>query len=76
MSLYGLRRQPHALLHRALHSHGATWERVPLKLRDHPRDAGMAWRLVGKTCMQAEDEGMAAHRPRKGARGGDVTMRL
>ncbi|MEM7472913.1 MAG: sulfatase-like hydrolase/transferase [Pseudomonadota bacterium] len=46
------------------HSHGATWNRVPLKvgeltLGDHLRDAGMSCWLVGKTHMKADDEGMS-----------------
>lgn len=49
---------------RYVHSHGATWNRVPLKvgertMGDHLRDAGMACWLVGKTHMKADDEGMA-----------------
>ena len=49
---------------RYVHSHGATWNRVPLKvgertIGDHLRDAGMNCWLVGKTHMKADDEGMA-----------------
>ena len=49
---------------RYAHSHGATWNRVPLKvgeqtMGDHLREAGMACWLVGKTHMVADDEGMA-----------------
>jgi arylsulfatase A-like enzyme len=49
---------------RYVHSHGATWNRVPLKvgertMGDHLRGAGMACWLVGKTHMKADDEGMA-----------------
>ena len=49
---------------RYVHSHGATWNRVPLKvgertLGDHLRDAGMACWLIGKTHMKADDDGMA-----------------
>lgn len=49
---------------RYVHSHGATWNRVPLKvgeqtMGDHLREAGMACWLVGKTHMVADDEGMA-----------------
>ncbi|AXI48415.1 phosphonate monoester hydrolase [Sulfitobacter sp. SK012] len=48
---------------RYVHSHGATWNRVPLKvgertMGDHLRDAGMDCWLVGKTHMKADDEGM------------------
>lgn len=49
---------------RYVHSHGASWNGVPLKvgertMGDHLRDAGMdAW-LVGKTHMKADAEGMA-----------------
>lgn len=49
---------------RYVHSHGATWNGVPLKvgertLGDHLRQAGMDCWLVGKTHMKADDEGMA-----------------
>ncbi|MGP9788781.1 sulfatase-like hydrolase/transferase [Roseinatronobacter sp. NSM] len=49
---------------RYVHSHGATWNRVPLKvgertMGDHLRDAGMDCWLIGKTHMRADDEGMA-----------------
>jgi arylsulfatase A-like enzyme len=49
---------------RYVHSHGATWNRIPLKvgertMGDHLRDAGMACWLIGKTHMKADDEGMA-----------------
>ncbi len=49
---------------RYVHSHGATWNNVPLKvgeltLGDHLRDIGMACWLVGKTHMKADAEGMA-----------------
>lgn len=49
---------------RYVHSHGATWNRVPLKvgertLGDHLRQSGMECWLVGKTHMKADDEGMA-----------------
>ena len=49
---------------RYVHSHGATWNRVPLKvgertMGDHLRDAGMDCWLIGKTHMKADDEGMA-----------------
>lgn len=49
---------------RYVHSHGATWNRVPLKvgertMGDHLRDAGMECWLVGKTHMKADDDGMA-----------------
>ncbi|MDF0595623.1 sulfatase-like hydrolase/transferase [Psychromarinibacter halotolerans] len=49
---------------RYVHSHGASWNFTPLKvgemtMGDHLRDAGMdAW-LVGKTHMEADEEGMA-----------------
>ena len=47
-----------------MHSHGASWNNVPLKvgertMGDHLREAGMACWLVGKTHMKADDEGMA-----------------
>jgi len=49
---------------RYCHSHGATWNRVPLKvgehtLGDHLRDNGMECWLVGKTHMKADTAGMA-----------------
>jgi arylsulfatase A-like enzyme len=49
---------------RYVHSHGASWNNVPLKvgertLGDHLRDAGMQCWLVGKTHMKADDAGMA-----------------
>ena len=49
---------------RYCHSHGATWNRVPLKvgehtLGDHLRDNGMECWLVGKTHIKADTEGMA-----------------
>ncbi len=49
---------------RYVHSHGATWNNVPLKvgertLGDHLRATGMDCVLVGKTHMKADDEGMA-----------------
>ncbi len=49
---------------RYVHSHGSTWNRVPLKIGehtmgDHLRNAGMDCYLVGKTHMVADDEGMA-----------------
>ncbi|MEM7544069.1 MAG: sulfatase-like hydrolase/transferase [Pseudomonadota bacterium] len=48
---------------RYVHSHGASWNNVPLKvgeqtMGDHLRDAGMACWLVGKTHMAADDAGM------------------
>ena len=48
---------------RYVHSHGATWNRVPLKvgertMGDHLREAGMSCWLVGKTHMKADDAGM------------------
>lgn len=48
---------------RYVHSHGATWNRVPLKvgeltMGDHLRDHGMSCWLLGKTHMKADDEGM------------------
>ncbi|MFV0245214.1 MAG: sulfatase-like hydrolase/transferase [Qingshengfaniella sp.] len=49
---------------RYVHSHGASWNGVPLKvgettMGDHLRKAGMdAW-LIGKTHMRADAEGMA-----------------
>ena len=49
---------------RYVQSHGATWNRVPLKvgertMGDHLRDSGMDCWLVGKTHMKADIEGMA-----------------
>jgi len=49
---------------RYVHSHGATWNRVPLKvgertMGDHLRSSGMDCWLIGKTHMKADDEGMA-----------------
>lgn len=49
---------------RYVHSHGAAWNNVPLKvgemtLGDHLRGAGMSSWLVGKTHMKADAEGMA-----------------
>lgn len=49
---------------RYVHSHGAAWNGVPLKvgeltLGDHLRKLGMASWLVGKTHMRADAEGMA-----------------
>ena len=54
---------------RYVHSHGATWNNVPLKvgemtMGDHLREAGMGCWLVGKTHMQADAEGMAPAGPR------------
>lgn len=48
---------------RYTHSHGASWNQVPLKvgeltMGDHLRDAGMDCWLVGKTHMEADAEGM------------------
>lgn len=48
---------------RYVHSHGASWNKVPLKvgeltMGDHLRDAGMGTWLVGKTHMEADAEGM------------------
>lgn len=48
---------------RYVHSHGATWNNVPLKvgertMGDYLRDAGMGCWLVGKTHMAADAEGM------------------
>jgi arylsulfatase A-like enzyme len=48
---------------RYVHSHGATWNYVPLKvgertMGDFLRDAGMGCWLVGKTHMMADTEGM------------------
>ncbi|MFY0611459.1 MAG: sulfatase-like hydrolase/transferase [Hyphomicrobiaceae bacterium] len=49
---------------RYVHSHGASWNGIPLKvgeqtLGDHLRKAGMSCWLVGKTHMRADAEGMA-----------------
>ncbi len=49
---------------RYVHSHGASWNNIPLKvgeitLGDHLRKAGMGCSLVGKTHMAADAEGMA-----------------
>ncbi len=49
---------------RYVHSHGASWNNIPLKvgeitLGDHLRKAGMECWLVGKTHMAADAEGMA-----------------
>lgn len=49
---------------RYVHSHGASWNGIPLKvgemtMGDHLRKAGMGCYLVGKTHMRADDEGMA-----------------
>ena len=49
---------------RYVHSHGASWNNIPLKvgemtLGDHLRKAGMDCWLVGKTHMKADAEGMA-----------------
>ena len=48
---------------RYVHSHGASWNNVPLKvgertMGDHLRDIGMGCWLVGKTHMAADAEGM------------------
>ena len=48
---------------RYCHSHGATWNRVPLRvgertMGDHLREQGMDCWLVGKTHMVADEEGM------------------
>jgi arylsulfatase A-like enzyme len=48
---------------RYVHSHGASWNGIPLKvgemtLGDHLRRAGMGAWLVGKTHMRADAEGM------------------
>lgn len=48
---------------RYVHSHGASWNNVPLKvgewtMGDHLRDVGMGCWLVGKTHMKADSEGM------------------
>ncbi len=49
---------------RYVHSHGASWNSIPLKvgeltMGDHLRRAGMDCWLVGKTHMRADAEGMA-----------------
>ena len=49
---------------RYVHSHGASWNGIPLKvgevtLGDHLRKAGMSCSLVGKTHMRPDIEGMA-----------------
>lgn len=49
---------------RYVHSHGASWNNIPLKvgeltMGDHLRKAGMECWLVGKTHMKADAEGMA-----------------
>ncbi|WP_170326464.1 sulfatase-like hydrolase/transferase [Ruegeria arenilitoris] len=49
---------------RYVHSHGASWNGIPLKvgeitMGDHLRKAGMDCWLVGKTHMKADAEGMA-----------------
>ena len=49
---------------RYVHSHGASWNNVPLKvgertMGDYLRDLGMGCWLVGKTHMKADAEGMA-----------------
>ena len=49
---------------RYVSSHGATWNKVPLKvgeltMGDHLRDNGMDCWLVGKTHMEPDTEGMA-----------------
>ncbi len=49
---------------RYVHSHGATWNNVPLKvgertMGDYLREAGMGCWLVGKTHMKADAEGLA-----------------
>jgi len=48
---------------RYVHSHGASWNQVPLKvgertMGDYLRDSGMGCWLVGKTHMEADAEGM------------------
>ena len=48
---------------RYVHSHGASWNNIPLKvgeitMGDHLRKAGMGCWLVGKTHMKADAEGM------------------
>ena len=49
---------------RYVHSHGASWNGIPLKvgeqtMGDHLRKQGMDCWLVGKTHMRADEEGMA-----------------
>ncbi|SDJ17027.1 sulfatase-like hydrolase/transferase [Lutimaribacter saemankumensis] len=49
---------------RYVHSHGASWNGIPLKvgemtMGDHLRKVGMDCYLVGKTHMRADEEGMA-----------------
>ena len=49
---------------RYVHSHGASWNGIPLKvgemtMGDHLRKVGMECYLVGKTHMRADAEGMA-----------------
>ncbi len=49
---------------RYVHSHGASWNGIPLKvgemtMGDHLRQVGMDCYLVGKTHMRADQEGMA-----------------
>ncbi len=49
---------------RYVHSHGASWNGIPLKvgeitMGDHLRKAGMGCWLIGKTHMRADAEGMA-----------------
>ncbi|WP_171212556.1 sulfatase-like hydrolase/transferase [Ruegeria sp. HKCCA5426] len=49
---------------RYVHSHGASWNGIPLKvgemtMGDHLRKAGMECWLVGKTHMRADADGMA-----------------
>ncbi|SLN37946.1 Arylsulfatase [Ruegeria meonggei] len=49
---------------RYVHSHGASWNGIPLKvgeitMGDHLRKTGMGCWLVGKTHMRADAEGMA-----------------
>ena len=49
---------------RYVHSHGASWNGIPLKvgeqtMGDHLRAAGMSCHLIGKTHMRADAEGMA-----------------
>ena len=49
---------------RYVHSHGASWNGIPLKvgemtMGDHLRKAGIECWLVGKTHMRADQEGMA-----------------
>lgn len=49
---------------RYVHSHGASWNGIPLKvgemtMGDHLRAEGMGCHLVGKTHMRADAEGMA-----------------